>query len=115
MKIPYHIAAALFLWLFFSACEEQEREAQLNQALLDQRLQERLEVARQQSVESCKQRLLDSALYIVDSIRVLEIKAALDTVNRPFKPTRPAHPGPMQSTDTLIVKPLFPDTITKKK
>jgi hypothetical protein len=115
MKTPYLIAAGLFLWLFFSACEARERQAQLGHSLLHQRLQERLEVARQQSVESCKQRLLDSALYIVDSIRVLEIKAALDTINRPFKPTKPDYPGPVESTDTLIVKPLFPDTVTKKK
>jgi len=109
------ILSMAFLSYWVSACTDRERQLQLEQALLEKRLQERLDMARQQRIEDCNRRLQDSALFRVDAIRLLEIKAALDTVNRPYKPAKPVHPGPGRLADSLIIKPLLPDTITKIK
>ncbi len=104
------LPAVLFL---VAACDERARQIAQEQALLETRLQERLDMGRQVRREECERRLLDSALYIVDSIRLLEVKLALDTVNRPHKPFKPENPGPGVSIDSLEIKPLLPDSLIK--
>jgi len=80
--------------------------------LLEERLRERLDMGRRIRIDECERRLIDSAIYLVDSIRILEAKWALDTVARPHKPLKPGHPGPPgTSLDTLEVKPLLPDSV----
>ncbi|MBP7184305.1 MAG: hypothetical protein KBA06_02270 [Saprospiraceae bacterium] len=61
-------------------------------------------------VTNCKQRALDSAALIVDSLLIknaLEARA-LDTLFRPPKPSKPNLPViKTDSLDTIKVKPLF--------
>ncbi|MBX2929486.1 MAG: hypothetical protein KF852_16770 [Saprospiraceae bacterium] len=98
-----------------TGCEDHAtREAQAA-ALLKTRLEERIDMGRLQRIEDCNKRLLDSAMYLVDSIRVLEAQWALDTMIRPFKPVKPGPPGPGISLDSLKLKPLLPDSIRRQE
>ena len=115
MNRLFVILSGFLLWLFLTACHNPEKQLQLEQVLLENRLKERLDVARQQRIEDCDKRLMAAALLVVDSIRLQEIKAGLDTVSKPYIPTKPAYPGPGKNIDSLQVKPLLPDSITKKK
>ncbi len=97
------------------ACRDENQRAELERQLLESRLEERLETVRQIRRSECAQQLLDSARYLVDSLWVLEAFQSLDTLHRPFKPSRPEPPAAGNSLETLTVKPLFPDSIRPKK
>lgn len=112
MNRPVLVIASLVFGLLFQTCDDRELRIKQEQALLESRLLERLDMGRRLRIEECDRKLLDSAIYLVDSIRVLEAKWALDTVDRPHKPYKPEHPGPPGvSLDTLEVKPLLPDSV----
>jgi hypothetical protein len=112
--------AVFFCLLLLSAllptgCEDEAAREVQTRLLLESRLEERLDMARRQRIEDCDKRLLDSALFIVDSIRVLEAEWALDTMIRPFKPVKPGPPGPGISLDSLKLRPLLPDSIRRQE
>jgi hypothetical protein len=115
MNRLFVILSGIFLWLFLTACHDPDRQLRMEQVLLENRLKERLDMARKQRIDDCDKRLMAAALLVVDSIRLQEIKAGLDTVSRPYVPTKPAYPGPGKNIDSLEVKPLLSDSIVKKK
>jgi hypothetical protein len=105
----------LLLSLCFPACSNENRQTELGNQLLQSRLEERLETVRKIRRTECAQQLLDSARYLVDSIWVLEALRSLDTLQRPFKPDKPLPPPANNSLETLVVNPLFPDSIKPLK
>ncbi|MBE2209397.1 MAG: hypothetical protein IAE84_17555 [Saprospiraceae bacterium] len=111
-----------YIFLLFAAlsvvavsCDDSAKQKAQEEALLQSRLLERLEMGRTARREECMRQLADSALVIVDSIRLEEARWALDTLRgRPYKPFRPDNPGPGASVDSLEVKPLLPDSIKRR-
>lgn len=103
------------IWATVFSCDDPARRQAQEDALLQLRLQERLEMGRAARREECARQLTDSALYIVDSIRIEEARWALDTIRgRPYKPFKPDNPGPGESIDSLEIKPLLPDSIKRR-
>ncbi len=97
-----------------SGCDTREKRLQQEQQLMERLMADRLNMIRRVRREECERRLMDSAVYIVDSLRILEARLALDTLNRPYKPWRPDNPGPGPSIDTLEIKPLIPDSVKNR-
>lgn len=95
-------------------CDSREKRLQEEQQLMERLIADRLDMIRRVRHEECERRLMDSAVYIVDSLRILEARLALDTMNRPYKPWRPENPGPGPSIDTLEIKPLIPDSVKNR-
>lgn len=116
-RYSLHWYSVLFVFLAMAsgACQDESQRTELERQLLESRLEERLETVRQIRRAECAQQLLDSARYLVDSLWVLEAFQSLDTLHRPFKPSRPEPPAAGNSLETLTVKPLFPDSIRPKK
>lgn len=107
------ILAALEVIAF--SCDDPAQQKAQEEALLQSRLLERLEMGRAARREECMRQLADSALFIVDSIRFEEARWALDTLRgRPYKPFKPENPGPGASVDSLEIKPLLPDSIKRR-
>ncbi len=112
-RFAFLITLFLAMTALLPGCENEAKRQSQEQALLKSRMEERLDMAREVRREECERRLLDSALYIVDSLRVLDARHALDTIQRPHKPFKPEKPGPGTSLDSLEVKPLLPDSLIR--
>ncbi len=112
--LPIIACTCLIGTALLAGCDAREKRLQQEQQLMERLMAERLDMIRRVRREECERRLIDSAVYIVDSLRILEARLAVDTLNRPYKPWRPENPGPGPSIDTLEIKPLLPDSVKNR-
>lgn len=114
-RFCYIFLIGAILAIAASSCDDPAKQQAQEEALIQSRLLERLEMGRATRREECMKQLADSALFLVDSIRFEEARWALDTLRgRPHKPFKPENPGPGTSVDTLEIKPLLPDSLKRR-
>lgn len=101
----------LFYFLLFSllfvSCKD-ERNARAVEALVQEKLQERLTEYERILVKKCQDEILAEASKIVDSILIKEAKLSKDTLNRPAKPAKPGKPNIITVLDSTPIAPILP-------
>ena len=101
--------AILGVFAFF-ACESEEAQ----KAKEEQRLkaEARVEDYVQILERNCRERVLEAAIRIADSLLILEARMSTDTLFKPIKPIRPEKPETQILKDTTPIKPFLKrDTI----
>lgn len=108
-SLPF-IPLLLFLSLF-TACES-ATHVDID-AVIAEKVQERLVEFENIINRRCKDRALEEAGLLADSIIIEQARRKKDTLDRPIKPLRPDQPELLQLKDSLELGPLF-DTSIKK-
>ena len=96
---------------FFTACES-ATHVDID-AVIAEKVQERLVEFESIINRRCKDRALEEAGLLADSIIIEQARSKKDTLDRPLKPLRPDQPTLLQLKDSLELAPLF-DTSTQK-
>lgn len=95
--------AALVLALVLSiAFQTKTRED-----LIREDLDEKVAAYRREQVGNCRERILEKANQIVDSLIIEYVRANRDTLDRPFRTDKPGLPELLFPQDTTPVAPLF--------
>lgn len=79
-------------------------------AFLEQQVEERLETYRRILYQQCRDKVLEEAGKIADSILILEARLKRDSLNKPARPLKPERPELKKLKDSLKLDPLFRDT-----
>ena len=79
--------------------------------LMRQALDRKLQSYRRVRTESCQRDILRTAETVADSIMIVRAKQRRDTTQRPPRPNRPEKPEILRPSDTVAIRPLFPDTL----
>lgn len=97
-----------------SACRSDGRDE--NQVaverFLEQQVAERIATYKRILEQQCRDKVLEEAGKIADSILIAEARLQRDSMNKPAKPTKPERPELKTLKDSLKLDPLFRDTIT---
>ncbi|MEL6655382.1 MAG: hypothetical protein AAFP77_02905 [Bacteroidota bacterium] len=80
-------------------------------AVIEEKVQERLDEFRRVINERCEAKALEEAGMLADSIIIAQARLKQDTSNRPPRPLRPDQPEPMTLEDSLELAPLFDTTL----
>ncbi|RMF04753.1 MAG: hypothetical protein D6772_00170 [Bacteroidetes bacterium] len=102
------ILTLLLPLLFFTTCESATHVDV--DAVIEEKVQERLEEYRYVLNKRCRERALEKAAQQADSIVLAIAKARKDTIARPPRPLRPKRPELQALEDSLALAPLF-DTL----
>lgn len=111
MRQLLFLATWLFFLNFFTACES-ATHVDID-AVIAEKVQERLTEFESIVNRRCRDRALEEAGLMADSIIIEEARRKKDTLDRPMRPLRPDQPALLQLKDSLELAPLF-DTSTQK-
>ena len=106
MKAPYLFplfALALLLWWGF-----QEPPAKTRARLVEEELTRQLTSRRRRFEAKCRERVLEAAVIVADSIILERAYDTRDTTGRPPRPIRPLRPEALRPRDSANVAPLLP-------
>lgn len=78
-----------------------------NQAVIGQKVAEKVQAFRDKKNRECRASLLAEAEQIADSLLLAEAKMQLEDSLVRFRPTRPVKPAPVPPIDSLSVQPIF--------
>lgn len=93
------------LILFISGCQ---KEAQIDRkTFIQQKVEERLADHRKIRIAACRDRYLQDATKLVDSLLIERARMEKDTIGKPPKPVKPTRPHLLSPLDSTPVKPLF--------
>jgi len=95
----------LFLGLFFATCESATHIDK--DAVIEEKVQERLDNYKRIIFKKCRNKILEEASVLADSIILERAKMLKDSLQRPPKPTRPEKPALLELKDSLNLAPLF--------
>lgn len=96
----------IYISLLFAACLAGCAQGQDN--LIRQLVEEKVRAFRERELAACRQRLLEDAERLADSLLLEEARAdVLDSLNR-TRPLRPPPPAPLDPIDSATVHPIFP-------
>ena len=98
------------LWASWSGCVVERKEGISKEALIQQRLQEKIDRWHRSIEAKCEQRITQRASDLVDSLLIARARQERDTSLRPVKPIKPLAPGVKHPKDSLPVAPLVRDT-----
>ncbi len=105
---------AIVLLATISSCVQERRSEARIKTLMETKVAEEVEDFRKKQLASCRERILEKASRLADSIileRALTI-TIIDTLDRPIPPDRPVRPPIRSPKDTSPVAPFFlPDTL----
>ncbi len=80
-------------------------------AVIEEKVQERLDEFRRVINQRCKDKALEEAGILADSIIIERARLQKDTSERPPRPFRPDQPELMTLEDSLELAPLFDTTL----
>ena len=111
MSVMRGIVFFLFVMMLMVSCtgaQKKKKEAKI-QAIIDSLVAERVAIYRKKSWASCREKMLNRASELADSIvRVRAIKTTIiDSLDRPMPPDRPLRPEIRTPLDTTPVEPFF--------
>lgn len=115
MALKLKIASFLIfpILLLVTACGDGPDENQVAvEAFLKQQVEERLATYKQILAQQCRDNVLEEAGKIADSILIAEARLARDSMGKPPKPHKPDRPELKKLKDSLLLDPLFRDTIS---
>lgn len=98
-------AIILLLAIGGASCKQEKTD---RSPLLEAALSERLEAFRQTQERFCKEKSLEKAVKVVDSILVARARLEKDSLDKPPRPTRPERPALQSPLDSSPVRPLLP-------
>ena len=101
----------LILTIMVSACQS-STHVDID-AVIEEKVQERLAEFKRVIDLRCRDKMLEEAGLIADSMVLLQARLKKDTLNRPLRPVRPDEPELKTLNDSLPLKPLFETTISK--
>ncbi|NNE29134.1 MAG: hypothetical protein HKN16_05835 [Saprospiraceae bacterium] len=112
MKKRYWIillAASFFLWKYVQYNKEKAKLPSRS-SLIQKELDRRLISYTKNVEERCREKVLEEAKTIADSIAfdMAEALMLFDTLTRPPKPSKPEKPELLPLTDSSAVSPLLP-------
>jgi hypothetical protein len=84
-------------------------------AVIEEKVQERLAEFKRVIDLRCREKMLEEAGLIADSLVLMQARLKKDTLQRPVRPVRPGEPELKTLNDSLPLKPLFEPTIRKSK
>ena len=84
-------------------------------AVIEEKVTERLDEFQRVVNLRCRNRALEEAGLLADSIIVERARRRLDTLQRPIRPMRPDRPELLRLEDSLELAPLFKDTLRKRQ
>ena len=79
-------------------------------AVIEEKVQERLDEFREVIMKRCQDKALEEAGLLADSIIIEQARLKKDTTERPPRPLRPDQPEVMTLEDSLELAPLFDTT-----
>lgn len=95
--------------LFFFSCES-ATHVDID-AVIEEKVQERLDEFERIIMQRCRNRALEEAGDLADSIIIERARLQRDTADRPLKPLRPDQPELKSLEDSLELAPLFDTTL----
>lgn len=99
----------IFILFLFSACES-ATHVDID-AVIDEKVQERLDEFQRVIMKRCRDRALEEAGDLADSIIIEQAQRLRDTTSRPMRPFRPNQPELKTLEDSLELAPLFDTTL----
>ena len=96
----------LLIPLFLVSCKDDRNERAV-EALIQEKLEERLTDYEEILMRKCREEILAQAGKIVDSILISEARLAKDTLDRPAKPERPEKPDIKTVLDSTPIAPII--------
>jgi hypothetical protein len=107
------ITLILILAAVLSACESATHVD--IEAVIEENVQERLAEFKRVIDLRCREKMLEEAGLIADSLVLLQARLKKDTLHRPPRPVRPGEPELKTLNDSLPLKPLFEPTIKPER
>ena len=103
---PYLLITAILLTLLFTAF--QDSEMMTKEQFVQIHLNEKLQKYKIEKAKKCRQKAIDQATQIVDSILISQARnIRIDTVQRPPKPIKPSRPNILSPNDTTPIRPVI--------
>ena len=103
---PYLLITAILLTLLFTAF--QDSEMMTKEQFVEKHLNEKLQKYKNDKAKKCRQKAIDKANEIVDSILIAQARnIRIDTVQRPPKPIKPNRPNILTPNDTTPIRPVI--------
>ncbi|MEL7220175.1 MAG: hypothetical protein AAGJ93_02585 [Bacteroidota bacterium] len=107
------IQLLLLLSVVLSACQSSTHVD--TEAVIEEKVQERLAEFKRVIDLRCRDKVMEEAGLIADSLVLLQARLKKDTLQRPVKPLRPDEPELKTLNDSLPLKPLFEPTLSPPK
>ena len=86
----------------------QDSEMMTKEQFIQMHLNEKLQKYKSDSGKKCRQKAIDQATQIVDSILIAQARnIRIDTVQRPPKPIKPTRPNILTPNDTTPIRPVI--------
>lgn len=104
MSLNNYLLLVLVVLCF--SCKD-NRNANAVEALIKNKLEERLAEYERIRKEKCQEEIMTAASLIVDSILIKEAKASKDTLKRPAKPPKPPKPEIRTLIDSTPIAPIL--------
>ncbi len=98
----------LILTIPLIACESEADKKRFETMLIEQEVEKRLADYKEAFDINCREKVLEDATRIADSLIIEEARLLKDTLLKPFKPERPEKPEILPFEDTLKVQPFLP-------
>ena len=108
-----HWFPLFFFFLFWGGCKDGPDGNRLAvDAFVEEQVEERLDVYQKILAQQCWDKILEEAGKIADSILINEARLKRDSIDKPPKPEKPERPEMKHLKDSLVLDPLFRDSIT---
>ena len=88
----------------------QKPKPMTRQDLIDQKIEGFVTNYKKNELEKCRDKILETAGQIVDSLLIERAKQEKDTISKPPVPIKPTEPERMMPKDSTPIAPLFQDS-----
>lgn len=110
-SLPYYQAALVIVLCLAASCEGgPDRNKVAVQKFVELQVEEQLATYRKIMMQQCRDKVLEEAGRIADSILITEARLKRDSMGKPPKPLKPEKPEIKLLKDSLSLDPLFRDT-----
>lgn len=107
MNKGYYFLFCSILFFTFFSCQSKEKKALTKEEIIAQKLEERVNRWKNSMQTKCKERVLDEAAALVDSILIARARLDVDSIPKPEKPIKPPMPVIKELKDTLPIAPIL--------
>ena len=94
------------------ACHNEEA---LRQALIEKTVKEKVANHQKRKTAVCNKEIMQKAIELADSLMIKLALSKSDSSKNIVKPAKPVRPNISLPVDTTPIKPLFEDTLARKK
>ena len=103
--------ASTFILLIFLlplwSCGEDNRNKIAVDRVIAEEVEKRVQNFRTTRMDRCKEKAIDEANEIADSLLILEARLSRDTISKPPKPEKPEKPEIKLLEDSTPIQPIF--------